>query len=146
VETNEYEVIPAKLLQALAASPQAAPHTTIHDDTFDDLPHQPVTIAQPSTFCLPLQEIDVLVNAAVKVPAILDTGSQIIIIRHDIVQSLRVPVNYQRLIEMEGANGVTNWTVGCAKDLTLQVGNVLFKVHVHVVEHTSFSLLLGQPF
>jgi hypothetical protein len=52
VETNEYEVVPAKLLQALATSLQAVPHTTIHDDTFNDLPHQPVAITQPSAFCL----------------------------------------------------------------------------------------------
>jgi hypothetical protein len=146
VETNEYEVVPAKLSQALAASLQAMPCTTIHNDTFDNLPHQPVAIAQPSTFCLLLQEIDVLVNTAVKVPAILNTSSQIVVIRHDIIQSLGVPVNYQWLIEMKGANGATNWTVGCAKDLTLQVGDVSFKVHVHVVEHASFGLLLGWPF
>jgi hypothetical protein len=119
VETNEYEVIPAKLSQALTASLQATPHITIHNNTFDDLLHQPVAIAQPSAFCLPLQEIDILVNTAVKVPAILNTGSQIIVIWHNIVQSLRVPVNYQWLIKMEGANGATNWTVGCAEDLTL---------------------------
>ena len=111
VETNEYEAISAKLLQNPSAPPQAARRTTVHDDTSDDFPHQLSTIAQPSAFCLPLQEIDVLVNAAVKVVAILDTGSQIVVIRHDIVQSLGVDVNYQRLIEMEGANGATNWTV-----------------------------------
>ena len=146
VETNEYEAISAKLLQNPSAPPQAARRTTIHDDTSDDFPHQLSTIAQPSAFCLPLQEIDVLVNAAVKVPAILDTGSQIVVIRHDIVQSLGVDVNYQRLIEMEGANGATNWTVGCAENLTLQVGDVSFKVHAHIVEHASFGLLLGRPF
>jgi hypothetical protein len=146
VETNEYEAVPAKFSQAPAAPPPAARRTTVHDNTFDDFPQQPATIAQPPTFCLPLQEIDVLVNAAIKIPAILDTGSQIVVIRHDIVQSLGVPVNYQRLIEMEGANSATNWTVGCTEDLTLQVGDVSFKVHAHVVEHVSFGLLLGRPF
>jgi hypothetical protein len=47
---------------------------------------------------------------------------------------------------MKGANSTTNWTVGCAKDLTLQVGDVSFKVHTHIIEHASFSLLLGWPF
>jgi predicted aspartyl protease len=93
-----------------------------------------------------LQELDVLVNGSIKVPAILDTGLQIVVIRHDIVQALGVPINYQRLIEIEGANGATNWMVGCAEDLPLQVSNVTVKVHAHVVEHASFGLLLGCPF
>jgi len=137
VETNEYKVVSAM-------DPQPPLHrTTVHDD----LPHlsPPPDVRQPD-FCLPLLELDVLINSGFKSPAILDTGSQIIIIQHDIVQSLGFPINRQRLIEMEGANGATNWTVGCAKNLPMQVGDVTIKVHVHVVEHTSFGLLLGQPF
>ena len=47
---------------------------------------------------------------------------------------------------MEGANSATNWTLGCAEHLTMQVGNVSFTLHAHVVEHTPFHLLLGRPF
>jgi len=47
---------------------------------------------------------------------------------------------------MEGANGATNWMVGCAENLSLQVGDVPFKIHAHVVENTSFSILFGCPF
>jgi len=118
----------------------------VHDDTPNGLESHLLINNQPPTFCLPLQEIDVLVNGSVKIPAILDTGSQINVIRYDLVQSLRACINFQRLIEMEGANGATNWTVGCAKNLTLQVGNMSLKIHVHIVEHASFKILLGWPF
>ena len=47
---------------------------------------------------------------------------------------------------MEGANGATNWTVGCAENLTLQVGDMSLKIHAHIVEHASFEILLGRPF
>jgi len=47
---------------------------------------------------------------------------------------------------MEGANGYTNWTLGCAEFLPMQVGSVPFKLHVHVVERAPFCLLLGRPF
>ena len=99
-----------------------------------------------SAFCLPLQEIDVLLNNSLRIPAILDTSLQITVIWHNIVQSLGVPINYQCLIEMEGANSATNWMVGCTEDLMMQVGNVSLKVHMHIVKQVSFSLLLGQPF
>ena len=146
METNKYEAVSARLLQAPAALLPAAHHTTIHNNAFNNIPHAPDALSQPPAFCLPLQEINVLVNAAIKVPAILDTSSQIVIIQHDIIQSLGVPINYQQLIKMKGANGMTNWTVGCAEGLTLQIGDVLFKVHAHIVKHTSFGLLLGRPF
>ena len=44
---------------------------------------------------------------------------------------------------MEGANGITNWTVGCAENLILQVGDVLIKTHAHVIKNASFDILLG---
>ena len=47
---------------------------------------------------------------------------------------------------MEGANGATNWTLGCAEYLTMQIGDIPFKLHAHVVENAPFRLLLGQPF
>ena len=47
---------------------------------------------------------------------------------------------------MEGANSATNWMVGCAENLILQIGNILLKAHAHVVEDIFFGLLLGQPF
>ena len=146
VETNEYEAVPAEVSALSFTLPPAARRTTVHDVTEDDSSHQLLTNDRPPAFCLPLQELNVLINGSVKIPAILDTGSQIVVIRHDIVQSLGIPINHHRLIEMEGANGATNWTVGCAENLSLQIGDVSVKVHAHIVEHASFGLLLGRPF
>ena len=140
VESNEYKLARPNDLQL---PPPPAQRTTVHKELCD---HQPAAIAHPSTFCLPLQEIDILINGSLKVPAILDTSSQITVICRDIAQSLGLHINNQRLIEMEGANGATNWMVGCTENLTLQVGDVSFTAHVHVIEHTSFELLLGRPF
>jgi len=141
METNEYKVVATGDLRALASH-----CTTVHNDTPDSMESHPLANDQPPAFCLPLQEIDVLVNGSTKIPAILDTGSQINIIRYNLVQSLRARINSQRLIEMEGANSAMNWMVGCTKNLMLQVGNVSIKIHAHIVEHTSFEILLGQPF
>jgi hypothetical protein len=47
---------------------------------------------------------------------------------------------------MEGANGATNWTVGCMDYLLIQIGSMSCKIHVYIVEHASYSLLLGRPF
>jgi len=140
VETNEYEVVPRADLQR----PMLLAHCdVVHDDFSDD---RPLANDCPPAFCLPLQELDVLVGNTLNVPAIYDTGSQIVVIRKDIVQSLGIHINTQQLIEMEGANGATNWTVGCAENLSLQVGDVPFKIHAHVIENVSFGILFGRPF
>jgi len=140
VETNEYEVVPRADLQR----PMLLAHcNAVYDNLSNDL-----LLANncPPAFCLPLQELDVLVGNSLNIPAIYDTGSQIIVIRKDIVQSLGIHINTQQLIEMEGANGATNWTVGCAENLSLQVGDVLFKIHAHVVKNASFGILFSRPF
>ena len=118
-------------------------HTTVHNNLSDNL--LPSNNCLPD-YCLPLLELDVLINNSTKVPAILDTSLQIVIIQYNIIQPLRVPINYNHFIKIEGANSATNWTVGYAKNLPLQVGNITFKVHAHVIKHASFGLLLGCPF
>ena len=89
VETNKYAVL-------LAENPDAR-CAAMHKDTFDLLLHHPSINIRLPAFCLPLQEVDVLINAGFKIPAILDTGSQINVIRQDIVQAsvARAPANCQ---------------------------------------------------
>jgi len=140
VEANKYKAV--STMNPFSPDVRIARATTVRDD---DTPDYPPSLP-PTDLCLPLQELNVLVGGSIKTPAIFDTGLQIVVIRLDLVQSLRVYINTQQLIEMEGANGATNWMVGYAENLMLQVGNVPFKIHAHVIKHASFGLLLGCPF
>jgi len=97
-------------------------------------------------YSLPLQEIDIALGNGSAEPGLLDPGSQIVVTRKDLAQELNACINAGLWIEMEGANSSTNWTLGCAKNLPMHIGGVTFKVHVHVIEHTPFRLLLGRPF
>jgi len=115
----------------------------VHNDFSDD--HLLANDCPPA-YCLPLQELNVLVGNSINVPAIYNTGSQIVVIRKDIIQSLSIHINTQQLIKIEGANSTTNWMVGCAENLSLQVGDVPFKIHAHVVKNAFFGILFGHPF
>jgi hypothetical protein len=95
---------------------------------------------------LPLLEIEVLVGDLSTEHGILNPGSQIVVIRRDLAKEVGAHINTWHHIKMEAANGGTNWTVGCAKYLTMQVGGVPFKIHAHVVEDAPFKLLLRRPF
>ena len=97
-------------------------------------------------YSLLLQEIDVALSNGSMEPALLDSGSQIVVIRKDLAQELNAHINAGLRIEMEGANGSTNWTLGCVEHLPMRVGGVSFNLHAHVIEHAPFRLLLGRPF
>jgi hypothetical protein len=85
-----------------------------------------------------------MVNNDIRIMAILDTGSYIIVLWQDLIYAFSIPINNRCTIEMEGKNDAINWTVGCVEFLTMQVGNMPFKVHTHIIEKANFSLLL-QP-
>ena len=100
VENEEQEVIKPTLVSPEASweTGNIRVQTQLHSITTD---HHPA-------FCLPLQELEVTVNEDIKVTAILDTGSQIIVIWNDLVDALGVPINTWHMIVMEGVNGTTN--------------------------------------
>ena len=92
METNEYEAVCTGDWEASTAIALALHCTMVHDDitdlAFTTVNHTLSINDQEPDFCLPLQELDVLVNGSVKVSTILNTGSQIVIIRHYIIHSL----------------------------------------------------------
>ena len=107
--------------------------------------------AEPSSgrepaYSLPLREIDVEIGGKVIEAGVIDPGSQIVVMREDLAREAGVAINASRLLQMEGANGATNWTLGCAEYLPMRIGDLSFAVHAHVVERAPFRLLLGRPF
>jgi hypothetical protein len=97
-------------------------------------------------FSLPLREIDILVNRHSTEAGVLDQGSQIVVICEDLANEVGAKINTQCTLRMEGANSSTSRTLGCAEDLEMQIGDVSFTIHAHVVRTAPFWLLLGHPF
>jgi hypothetical protein len=38
------------------------------------------------------------------------------------------------------------WTLGCAEDLHISIGNLSFSMHVHILQDAPFRVLFGRPF
>jgi len=115
-------------------------------ETFNDT--SPATVLElaalrTAKYSLPLHKIDILVNSAISEAGVLDQGSQIVVIHWDLVQEAGATVNKDHRLDMEGANGLVSKMLGCTKNLTMQVGDVSFTTHVHVVNCAPFHLLLG---
>jgi len=77
VETNGYEAVSTGDPETSPPFASAAHRTTVHDVAT-------IRCSNPNNqnpdFCLPLQEIDVIINGSIKACSVLDTGSQIVVI------------------------------------------------------------------
>jgi hypothetical protein len=97
-----------------------------------DISAYSTSVREPA-YSLPLREIDIQICDKVTEAGVIDLGSQIIVIREDLAQEVGATINTSHVLQMEGANGATNWTLGCAEFLPMCTGDVAFKVHVHSV-------------
>ncbi|KAI9435904.1 hypothetical protein F5148DRAFT_989786, partial [Russula earlei] len=105
----------------------------------------PLTAPEPE-YSLPLQEVDITFTPDLTEPGVIDPGSQIVVIRQDLAREVNAKINYAQRLAMESANGLTSWTVGCAENLPMRIGDISFALHAYVVEQAPMRLLLGRPF
>lgn len=78
--------------------------------------------------------------------AIIDTGSQINVVKEEIVERIiKKPIDLQRGISMNDANGGEGYLKGRVNGVNLVCGGVLTKANLYVGENPPFDLLLGRP-
>ncbi|EIW84689.1 hypothetical protein CONPUDRAFT_34772, partial [Coniophora puteana RWD-64-598 SS2] len=92
-----------------------------------------------------LRELRVTLNGSHEEHALLDEGSEIVVIRQDIWQKLGLPANKERTMIMQTANGTTQEMAGCAEMLEIDVGGIKTWAHAYVVPDSPYRLLLGRP-
>jgi hypothetical protein len=112
----------------------------IHDPT------PPTSPAPDPDYSLPLVEIDIAFSSSATVSSILDSGSQIMVIREDLARQVGVKINPHCVVEVEGTNSGHCCTMRCAEHMPLQVGDATVQVHMHIIRDAPFQLLLRHPF
>lgn len=95
---------------------------------------------------LPLRVVFPDFGNGVHPECILDGGAQIIVMRKDVWERLRAPVNRSRATPMESANAKTTMTFGLIENHPVQLGPVRVYLQIQVVEEAPFEVLLGRPF
>ena len=95
---------------------------------------------------LPLRVIYPLFGPGVEVECILDSGAQIVIMRRDIWEKLRVPITSSKAMNLEAANSSTTLTMGLVENLPVKMGPITVYLQVQVVQDAPFEVLLGRPF
>lgn len=95
---------------------------------------------------MPLTYVAVEVAEQVRLEGILDSGSQIVALRKEIAEVLRLPIEKDGSITMETANQGREATEGVISDCPIDFGGVTVRVPVQVVKNAAFDILLGRPF
>jgi hypothetical protein len=82
----------------------------------------------------------------VPIEAIIDTGSQLNIVRENICKArIRRPIDYNAVMAMNDANGGEGRLNGIVKNVPLDYGSVRTMGNLFVGTHVPFDLLLGRP-
>jgi len=79
----------------------------------------------------------------ISVEAVLDEGSQVIGLRHDIWKKLGLPILPKQTMVMQSENKFCNTTMGLLPNLRVTIGNCDFYLWVQVIDNTSYEMLLG---
>ncbi|TRM58294.1 hypothetical protein BD626DRAFT_352673, partial [Schizophyllum amplum] len=92
-----------------------------------------------------LREIRVVFANGHEEDALLDHGSEIVVMRKDLWQELGLPLNTARVLRMQCANGSWEQVLGCAEGAKVFVDGLCTSVNAYVVTDAPYRLLLGRP-
>jgi len=95
---------------------------------------------------LALRAVYPVVNNAGTEEALLDSGSQIVSVSRDTAVKWGFTWNPDIRINMESAQGHVEETLGLAKDVPFQFGEITVLLKLHVINKPAYKLLLGRPF
>jgi hypothetical protein len=80
------------------------------------------------------------------VEGILDMGSMILCIDKRQAVGRGIEWDPSTVLHMQSANGSLNRTLGLARNVLMEIGDLQFRAQLHVVEKAPYHLLIGRPF
>lgn len=93
-----------------------------------------------------LRAIMVLIDNKREVECILDPGCQVIAMSEEICHSLGLQYDPTVRMRMISANGSKDATLGLARNVPCQIGDITLYLQIHVIREASYDVLLGRPF
>ena len=77
---------------------------------------------------------------------ILDPGCQIVAMSEDTCHELALVYDPAIRLNMQSANGTTDWSLGLARNVPFTIGSVTLYMQVHIIGSPAYDVLLGRPF
>jgi hypothetical protein len=102
-----------------------------------------LTVAKESTA---IRSIFALVANSQKIECTVDPGCQIIAMAETECHNLGLAYDPRIRLNMESANGTFDWSLGLARNVPFQIGDIALYFQVHIISSPSYAVLLGRPF
>ena len=93
-----------------------------------------------------LRSIHLVINNKSKVESIADNGCQIVAMSEAVCHDLALIYDPTVVLNMESANGEINPSLGLARNVPCQIGNITLYLQIHVIREPAYDILLGRPF
>ena len=94
----------------------------------------------------PLRTIYPRINHLGKIESVTDSGSQIVSMSYEQALASRVQWDPDLQIYMQSANKTIEKSVGLAKNVAFEFGDILVYLQVHIIRGAAYKVLLGRPF
>ncbi|KAJ7654887.1 hypothetical protein B0H17DRAFT_1146580 [Mycena rosella] len=108
----------------------------------DEKPRQIIVAGDSAS----LRVIYPIVNKCSVVECVTDSGSQIVSMSYEQAKESKLVWDPDIQIFMQSANGSLEKSVGLAKNVAFQFGDITVYLQVHIIRGPAYKILLGRPF
>jgi hypothetical protein len=93
-----------------------------------------------------VRSIFAIIDSTRRKECILDPGCQIIAMSEDTCHELALAYDPRIRLNMQSANGNTDWSLGLARNVPFTIGAITLYMQVHIINSPAYDILLGRPF
>ena len=93
-----------------------------------------------------VRSIFAIVDSTRRKECILDPGCQVIAMSEDTCHELSLAYDPEIKLNMQSANGTTDWSLGMARNVPFTIGSITLYMQVHIIRSPAYDILLGRPF
>ena len=93
-----------------------------------------------------VRSIFALIDNSRRKECILDPGCQIVAMSEDTCHELSLIYDPAIRLNMQSANGNTDWSLGLARNVPFTIGSITLYMQVHIIGSPAYDILLGRPF
>ena len=93
-----------------------------------------------------VRSIFAVIDSTKRKECILDPGCQIVAMAEDVCHELSLVYDPTIRLNMQSANGSTDWSLGLARNVPFTIGSITLYMQVHIIGSPAYDILLGRPF
>ena len=93
-----------------------------------------------------VRSIFAVIDSTKRKECILDPGCQIVAMSEDTCHELSLVYDPAIRLNMQSANGNTDWSLGLARNVPFAIGSITLYMQVHIISSPAYDVLLGRPF